>query len=448
MNVSIPGALTLRRNTEYCQWQEIQSQRCETCTRTVRANDGSTKDERYKCNCVKQYNYVKRWRNHRINSFMFDQPGAHHNPQRDPMPSRMFVGQNAKLTFHEGGDSVEDNGEDNQNNYNKKSGKFIQASLNPNMLTSGIRNQPHRRIEFTPNGYAPPPSFFARFFSFLGPSRRTRFEPLNLLKDTPNSRAAIQDNFVYVNQGGYFFSPHESTTASKLFNYFTQYMEGSLFDWQFGDFMPSCTAGDIRFYYEVQDPTTVSVLGQLAKNDNIALAGTELQIVPRTMNGIGNDAQAATIGLVHAGRHSAEAMLMAEDSDSKNKALIIRAVFLLWSIPASRLLGVAFGRELGDSSFTVQAEGVIGLFFTLLGAVWLLIWGETFGSLETTVLFFMGGTLGYLCYKSSARRSAGSWYNAVWCRIGQWANVPPEWRVEDSYVPSTSKVGTGGPKVS
>jgi hypothetical protein len=40
MSVSIPGALVLRRNCEYCQWQEVQSQRCNTCTRTVTAKDG------------------------------------------------------------------------------------------------------------------------------------------------------------------------------------------------------------------------------------------------------------------------------------------------------------------------------------------------------------------------------------------------------------------------
>merc|ERR1719253_891608 len=104
---------------------------------------------------------------------------------------------------------------------------------------------------------------FSRFFSYFGSTRPTRYEPLQLLKDTPNSPAAIHDNFVYVGQGGYFFSAYESQTASKLFNYFAQYLEGSLFDWQIGDLMPSCTAGDVRFYYEVQDPTTVSVLGQL-----------------------------------------------------------------------------------------------------------------------------------------------------------------------------------------
>eukprot|EP00957_Ditylum_brightwellii_P027492 2078160-Ditylum_brightwellii.AAC.1 len=49
---------------------------------------------------------------------------------------------------------------------------------------------------------------------------------------------------------------------SSMFKYFMQYVEGTLFDWQLGDLMPSCTAGDVRFRYEVQDPAVVSVLGE------------------------------------------------------------------------------------------------------------------------------------------------------------------------------------------
>lgn len=379
---------------------------------------------------------------------MFDQPGAHYNPQRDPMPNRMFVGEDAKLTFREGEGDVTNNEEDdakNQHDNKKRGGGSIAAFLDPNMLSSGVRNQPYRRIEFTPNGTAPPPSFFSRLFSFFGHTRRTRFEPLQLLKDTITSPAAIHDNFVYVGQGGYFFSPYESSKSSKLFNYFAQYLEGSLFDWQIGDLMPSCTSGDIRFYYQVQDPTVVSVIGQLGSRSRQKNSNAVLQITPRTMDGIG-DKKAATIGLVHAGAVSAQAMLIAEDSDSKNQALVIRALLFLWSIPASRLVGVAFGRELGDSTFTVQSEGVIGIFFTLLAAIWLVIWGESYGAMETTMIFFLGGTFGYFAYKSSPKKGSGRWWHAVWCRIGKWANTPPDWRVEDSYnvAPPPTKVSSGG----
>lgn len=442
MSVSIPGALTLKRNAEYCQWQEVKSQRCETCTRTVEAKDGSSKEETYQCNCVLEYNYIKSWRSHRINSMLFDQPGAHHNPQRDPMPSALYVGDNVKLQFHkgEGDDDTENQQHTTQQHHNKKKkGKSIEAKLDPNMLSSGVRKQPYRRIEFTPNGHTPTPSFFSRLFSFFGPTRQTRYEPLQLLKDTPYSPAATNDNFVYVGQGGYFFSPYKSDTASKLFNYFTQYLEGSLFDWQIGDLMPSCTAGDVRFYYEVQDPTVVSVLGQLGSGSH----GSELKITPRTLTGVG-DEKAATIGLVHAGRHSSQDMLLAEDSDSKNKAHLVRALLFLWSIPTSRLLGVAFERELGESSFLVQTEGVLGLFFAMMGAIWLVIWGETYGAKETTLLFFIGGTLGCLAAKSAVRKGTGRAWHSVYCRILKWANAPPDWRVEDSYEAVPMKGGNIG----
>ena len=190
------------------------------------------------------------------------------------------------------------------------------------------------------------------------------------MKNTPTSPAAIEDNFVYVGQGGYFFSPYESSTASKLFNYFAQYLEGSLFDYQLGDLvgaLASCTAGDIRFYYSVKDPNEISVLGQVRE------ANGAVQITPRVLQGVGNEKD-SSIGLVHSGKHSAQDMLLAEDGDSRFKATVMRAIFFLWSIAASRLVGVAFGREIGDSSFSVKIEAAISLFAVLIGWLWLSIW--------------------------------------------------------------------------
>ena len=436
MGVQIPGALTLKRNAEYCQWQELVSNRCETCTRVAKAKDGSSKEESYQCNCVREYNYVKAWRNHRINSMMFDQPGAHHNPTRDPMPSRTFVGDETKLIFPEGSlDTIETHRHPNKGG--------LEAKLDSTMLSNGVRGQPYRRVEFVPDGRAPPPSFFSKLFSWLGPIRRTRYEPLQMLRETPHSHAAVNENFVYVGQGGYFFSPYEASRSGKLFNLFTQYLEGSLFDWQLGDILPSCTAGDVRFFYEVQNPTVVSVLGQVDKRN-----ANHLAIIPRTLNGIG-DRKAATIGLVHEGAHSAEMMLIAEDQDSKNQAQLVRLLILLWSIPASRLVGLSLGREMSDSSAVVQAEGVLGLFLTLLSATWLVIWNESMGSRETALAFAMGATFTYLALKSASKSSRGGRANAVWCRVLRWANAPPEWRVEDSYIPAPiPKVGPSAGKQS
>jgi hypothetical protein len=40
---------------------------------------------------------VKSWTPTRINSLLFDQPGAHHNPQRDPYPSQQWVAEDATV---------------------------------------------------------------------------------------------------------------------------------------------------------------------------------------------------------------------------------------------------------------------------------------------------------------------------------------------------------------
>eukprot|EP00804_Cyclotella_cryptica_P017655 CCRYP_017141-RB/>CCRYP_017141-RB protein AED:0.21 eAED:0.21 QI:0/-1/0/1/-1/0/1/0/309 len=300
------------------------------------------------------------------------------------------------------------------------------------MLATGVRSQPFRDVDFVPDGRAPPPSFFERMVARFFGERNTRYEPLQLLRDTPRAVAATRDNFVYVGQGGYFFSPYENPSMTqRLFNYFVQYMEGSLFDWQLGDLMPSCTAGDIRFSYQVQDPSTVSFLGEVRTHPS---RSSVLEMTPRST--MIHDRR-ESIGFVHAGSHSAQNMIIAEDNASRNRALIFRAVLLLWSIPAARLLGVALGREVGDSSISTQVMATAGMFGSVLGGMWLVIWGTDVGSRDSILLFVMGGYFGFMAWRLSVRRGRGRWWNAVWCTIGRWASVPPEWRVEDSYVPAS-----------
>ena len=122
--VAVDGALALRRTTEYCQWQELASQRCETCSRTVRGKDGSSATESYSCNCVTVYSYIKSWRRHRVPSLLFDQPAAHYNPQRDPWPS-------VPVAAASGGATVED----------RASG--VAAHLSPELLQ-------HARVPWRP----------------------------------------------------------------------------------------------------------------------------------------------------------------------------------------------------------------------------------------------------------------------------------------------------------
>jgi hypothetical protein len=92
--ITLRNTLHLRRNVEYCQWSEHYTQHCAKC----RDGSDSKGNARYKdCNCVRTYHYTKGWYNHRINSLLFDQPGAHHNPQRDPYPAKDFYSKDAKI---------------------------------------------------------------------------------------------------------------------------------------------------------------------------------------------------------------------------------------------------------------------------------------------------------------------------------------------------------------
>ena len=99
--VTLDGALSLRRQTEYCQWQEHSHQRCETCRRTVRAKDGTSSSESHSCNCVTEYTYEKSWRRYRVPSMAFDQPANHFNPQRDPYPSASWFAPEAWFILDE-----------------------------------------------------------------------------------------------------------------------------------------------------------------------------------------------------------------------------------------------------------------------------------------------------------------------------------------------------------
>ena len=66
--VSVDNALVLHRNTEYCQWQEFSTEKCDTCHRNENGKSVS-----YSCHCRTTYHYVKAWRSHRINSLLFNQ---------------------------------------------------------------------------------------------------------------------------------------------------------------------------------------------------------------------------------------------------------------------------------------------------------------------------------------------------------------------------------------
>lgn len=232
--VSVDGTLSLKRVTQYCQWREGSTESCEQCPN----NDGNGT---HPCHCTQTYNYIKDWQSHLINSLVFDQPAAHWNPQRDPYPSAQFFASQVSAIDIGGGEAI----------------------LGASLLNDHSIQATSRRVDWT-LGALPTPSFWTWLFGDT-----TRYEQIRSLQNTVRSQAYSTDKFVYVGQGGYFFSRYEGSGMGQLFNWFGQYLEGSLTDFQVGDIVGwlglGCQAGDIRVRYSVQDPAEISVIAGVAQ---------------------------------------------------------------------------------------------------------------------------------------------------------------------------------------
>ena len=286
--VELDKALQLDRHTEYCQWDEHVTDTCQKCTDDI--------GESHDCNCDRTHSYVKGWRSHRINSLLFDQPAAHHNPQRDPYPSSSMFSSDARI-----GDVA-----------------LRVEVLNNKHAT--LRGPSSRRVNWTPTA-AREPRFYDSFWNWLEGnvlpesvarwfSDTTRYEQLGKLANAHTAEAARQHNFVYVGQSkGYFFSPYTSDTREKLLKMFFQHLEGSLFDWQLGDLINSCTAGDIRVSYRTKDPQQLSVVGKLIGGRS----GHELTL-HTTSRGY-------ELGLAHTGVVEWEDMFEFEAADAKVRGI-------------------------------------------------------------------------------------------------------------------------------
>lgn len=91
--LSHPSALKLRRRVEYCQWTETRHNSSQVRNRRGGENylRYSQRQDSYQQDQEQRYvtySYTKKWRPRPIPSIFFDQPAAHHNPMRDPVPPR------------------------------------------------------------------------------------------------------------------------------------------------------------------------------------------------------------------------------------------------------------------------------------------------------------------------------------------------------------------------
>lgn len=194
-NLDYYGAFVMRREVEYCQWVEHQS------TQTYKHGDGSETTET-------TYYYTKGWRSKPIYSALFDQPGAHHNPQRNPYPPGIVDSTDVSVGY---GYTVDSN------------------------LAKHVSVEKEYYVSWDADSY----------------------------KTFMKSQAHQRDNFYYTNKDGWFYSPYTPSTAERLAKTAVQYMEGSLFDFQLGDLFSECTAGDIRVRYRIKTPEGgVSLIGR------------------------------------------------------------------------------------------------------------------------------------------------------------------------------------------
>ncbi|KAI8619353.1 hypothetical protein BC830DRAFT_1104577 [Chytriomyces sp. MP71] len=216
-SLQFDGAIRVRRNTEYCQWQEFST------SETVKETDS---DGREQTTTFTTYYYNKGWYPHLINSFLFDQPAAHHNPMRDPFPTHTFTASSATLGVYE--------------------------------ITSPV-------LESVNEGW----------------STRKRFPPDQLETMLDTSRASVQAGFNYVGNG-YFYSEYTPSHTETFLRAAGMALEGSLFDFQIADavnsLFGSCTPGDIRVSFDaiVASPEAgAAVVGKLNEGNQIGVFVTK-----------------------------------------------------------------------------------------------------------------------------------------------------------------------------
>jgi len=180
-SVYVAGAVSLNRRVEYCQWQEHYTERTEkTGEDTERV--------------VRTYYYTKGWTSSPINSLFFDQPAAHHNPQRRPVDS---------------------------------------GAVDVTGVSSG-------------HGFKLP----ATYMNYFKSATKTFFFTPESLQGFLNSPARVNDNFFYTGNNGWFLSKYEPSTAERAMKAAFEYIEGTLFDFQLGDLFSTCEAGDVRVSLE------------------------------------------------------------------------------------------------------------------------------------------------------------------------------------------------------
>jgi len=190
--VNAPGAWTMRRDVQVCQWREHVVERKQD------THDGNER-------VTRTYYYTRGWERHYINSLLFDQPAAHHNPHPPLYPEGTVSTTPVGTTR----------------------GYTISAPLSEHV------DSPLVTLEYNPQ----------------------------TLQQFLQSGARLQRNFFYTGNGGWFVSKYNPSGYEQMMRSALMYMEGTLFDFQIGDLFSSCTPGDVRVSFSARIPTNgVSVI--------------------------------------------------------------------------------------------------------------------------------------------------------------------------------------------
>lgn len=180
------GAFALEREAQFCQWIETYTERTEKL-------EGGTE------RVHRTYFYHKTWTVSPIISLGYDQPGAHHNPLRNPFPSGAVDAVDVTLA---------------------------EGFTLPAPLASTVRVEETPVLHFKPDSLT----------GFL------------------TSPARMVHNFYYTASDGWFYSPYSPSAGEQIARAAMMWAEGTLTDFQIGDLFGTCTAGDVRVRFRAKVP--------------------------------------------------------------------------------------------------------------------------------------------------------------------------------------------------
>jgi len=310
-------------------------------------------------------------------------------------------------------------------------GSPTKISLSPGLIEKN--KSPWSKVDFGSFENYETGSMWSRLSSWIEP-RSSRVEPLQSLQEFQHSKAA-KEGFYYIGNG-YFFSTFNADAATTAAKYLMESLEGTLFDWQIGDFVSSCNAGDIRVHFKVQHPSVVSLIGRLVESEDDRLSLDTFATLSEPK-----------MGCLQDGVKTAQQLL--DNRIGRTKWRRVAAFLLLWpfSYLVSRLFGAWRGLELRADHGKPTPTSKLTIFMFVLGVwlleafvIWTAVWKFEVGpKREAPIVALIAAGLLQHAYKNTAKASTAPGPRAVWCMLARACGLPPNWRVEKTYKAESSE---------